>query len=268
MSEDANVLSRAAWEANAAFWDERMGDNGNDFVNLLIWPHARRLLDIRPGERVLDVACGNGLYARRLAALGAWVTAFDFSAAMLDTARQWPVPGPGRLDYHQVDATDRDALLALGEGRYDAAACLMALFDMADIEPLIETLPRLLRPGGRFVFAIIHPSFNGAHVTQMAEQRDEGGNITVRYSIRIDSYLSPRTDMGLAIRGQPRPQPYFHRPLRDVLGLCFRAGLVMDAIEEPAFPAEHPQPGNPLSWGANFHEFPPVLIARLRLPGS
>ena len=38
----------AAWNANAAHWDERMGE-GNDFVNVLIWPTLQRMLDLRAG---------------------------------------------------------------------------------------------------------------------------------------------------------------------------------------------------------------------------
>jgi 2-polyprenyl-3-methyl-5-hydroxy-6-metoxy-1,4-benzoquinol methylase len=71
----ANEETRDAWEQNAAYWDERIGE-GNDFVEVLIWPAVQRLLELQPGECVLDAACGNGLYARRLAALGADVVAF------------------------------------------------------------------------------------------------------------------------------------------------------------------------------------------------
>ena len=39
---------------------------------------------------------------------------------------------------------------------------------------------------------------------------------------------------------------------------------VMDGIEEPAFDETERDPAHPLSWSGNFHEFPPVLVARLR----
>ena len=59
---EANERTQRAWNANAAFWDERMGE-GNDFVNVLIWPATLRLLEPQPGQRILDIACGNGLHA-------------------------------------------------------------------------------------------------------------------------------------------------------------------------------------------------------------
>jgi hypothetical protein len=71
---------------------------------------------------------------------------------------------------------------------------------------------------------------------------------------------------GTAIRGQPEPHLYFHRPLQTLLGACFAQGFVFDALEEHAFPPDHPPGNNPLSWGGNFSEIPPVLVARTRLP--
>src|SRR5512143_547079 len=116
-----NATTRAAWNANAAFWDERMGDDGNDFVNVLIWPSTARLLGLRRGERLLDIACGNGIYSRRLAALGAQVVAFDFAEKLV--ARAKARPGAESINYRVLDATDETALLSLGEGQFDAAVC-------------------------------------------------------------------------------------------------------------------------------------------------
>jgi 2-polyprenyl-3-methyl-5-hydroxy-6-metoxy-1,4-benzoquinol methylase len=146
----ANEETREAWEQNAPFWDRRIGE-GNDFVEVLIWPSVKRLLELCPGEQVLDVACGNGLYARRLAALGAHVVAFDFSENLIALARKRTTEHTDRIEYLVTDATDEAALMTLGERGFDAAICNMALFDIADIQPLMRALARLLRPGGRVV---------------------------------------------------------------------------------------------------------------------
>lgn len=266
----AHEETHEAWERNAAYWDERMGE-GNDFVDLLIWPATRRLLTLAPGEWVLDAACGNGLYARRLAALGAEVVAFDFSTALIERARSRASTVPDaerdRVRYLVLDATDETALLSLGEHAFDAAVCQMALFDMAEIRPLARALTRLLKPGGRFIFSVMHPCFNNPASSHVAEQVDQEGEIVTTYAVKIFDYLSSALHRGAAIRGQPQPQVYFHRPLQVLLGAFFDAGFAMDALEEPAFSPNVPSGRKGLSWGGNFSEIPPVLLARMRAPG-
>jgi 2-polyprenyl-3-methyl-5-hydroxy-6-metoxy-1,4-benzoquinol methylase len=262
--QQANEATRSAWNQNAAFWDERMGE-GNDFVEVLIWPATERLLELRPGERVLDIACGNGLSSRRLAAMGAHVVAFDFSEEMIAYARERTTQYAERIEYLVLDATDEAALLALGEGRFDAAICNMALFDMAEIKPLMRALARLLRPGGRFVFSVLHPCFNSPHMAHVAEMEDREGDIVTVYAVKVFGYLSSTVARAVAMRGQPKPQLVFHRPLQALLGAGFDAGFILDGLEERAFPPDHPAGKNPLGWGPNFSEIPPVLVARMRL---
>ena len=268
--ERANEETRVAWKQNAAFWDARRGE-GNDFVEVLQWPAIERLLALRPGERILDVACGNGLTSRRLAALGAQVVAFDFAEEMIAhaierTAQPGTAGYAGRIQYRVLDATDEAALLALGEGQFDAALSNMALFDMAEIGPLVRALPRLLRPGGRFVFSVIHPCFNSPHMALVGETEDREGDIVTVYSVKVFRYMTPTVTHAAAIRGQPKPQLIFHRPLQVLFGTFFEAGFVLDGLEERAFPPGHPSGREPLSWGGKFSEIPPVLVARMRLP--
>jgi SAM-dependent methyltransferase len=260
-----NEENRAAWDANASVWDARMGDAGNDFFSVLEWPAIVRLLDSERPRRVLDVACGNGLTARHLAALGATVTAFDFSARLVEIARERSAHSTPPIAYHVLDATDERALRTTlcPAGPFDAAVCNMALFDIADIEPLFSMLPDLLRPDGVFVFTLTHPAFNNASCSHVAEERDAGGKIETAYSIKVSRYMMPQQARGLALRDQPVPQVYFDRPLQYYLNLGFRRGFVLDGFEERAFPADHPQ-SHPLGWGGRYSEIPPVLTARFR----
>src|SRR5437868_15323067 len=101
--------TRSIWDDNARWWDDHMGE-GNTWHLSLIAPACERLLAIQPGERVLELACGNGQFARRLADLGAHVTACDFSSAFLERARLRTTEHADRIDYRLMDLTDEEQL--------------------------------------------------------------------------------------------------------------------------------------------------------------
>jgi len=260
-----NDTARIAWQTNARFWDERMAE-GNDFLNLLVWPTVQELLQPQPGEFLLDIACGNGVTSRRLAKTGAQVVAVDFAEEMINLARARH--SSTQVDYRVVDATDPDALRALGLGGFDGALCNMALMDMADTRPLMTALASLLRPAGRFIFSVLHPCFNNPAAVQMGELEDREGVLVTTYSVKISRYMTPFTQAGLAMSGQPVPHPYFHRPLQVLLGEAFSAGFVLDALEERSFPPENSGGSTALSWSGRFSEIPPVLIGRMRPKAS
>ncbi len=241
-----------------------MADEGNDFVNVLCWPAIVRLLDPRPGQRILDAACGNGIYSRRMASLGAEVVAFDFSPELITLARQRDSSLNRNPSYHILDATIETDLQSLGEHTFESALCNMALFDIADVDPLFRSLPKLLKPGGIFVFAVTHPAFNNASAVRMVEQMDVDGEIKEIYSVKISRYMTPYHAHGVALRGQKRSQVYFERPLEYYLNLGFKYGFILDGFEERAFPPNHPQDMQ-LDWGGNFSEIPAVLVARMKM---
>lgn len=259
---DLNVDVRARWDANAEFWDHRMGE-GNLFHTLLVAPSVLALLELTAGERVLEIACGNGQFARQLTALGAHVTATDFSPAMLERARAHREPFNDQIAYRLLDATNERDLKALGEHAFDAVVCNMALMDMAEIDPLFRALSHILTAHGRFVFAIMHPCFNSNNPVFVAEYVDRGGGPMEERALKLTYYLGSRTYYGLAMEGQPAVQYYFHRSLQELLGTAFRAGLSMDGLLEPVF-APDESGSQWRSWG-KYREFPPVLAARLRV---
>jgi len=253
-----------AWDRLAEWWDDKIGD-GNEFQDYLIEPASQRMLGLKAGEQVLDVACGAGRFARRMAGIGAVVTAIDRSERFLNRARDRTIKNNDRIQYLKLDATDRMALLALGEKRFDAAVCTMALMDMSSITPLISTLPALLKPRGRFVFSVTHPVFNSGTARHIAEQYEQDGETIVKSGITVTDYAEPYSYRGFGIPGQPEPQYYFHRPISLLFNTCFSYGFVVDDIEEPVFPEGFRSRNNdPLAF-SRMPLIPPVLVARMVL---
>ncbi len=260
---DHNVESLAAWNANAAFWDDVQGDEGNEWQRTLVFPATLELLLPLP-NRLLELACGNGNFARTAARLGLQVTATDGSAAQLERA-QSRTDDP-RIAYRQVDVTDPDAIADIPGAPYDAAVCNMALMDIADIEPLFAALPALLRPDAPFVCSLLHPAFNLGPATMLFAERfeSEDGQLITRRGVKLSGYASERMQRGIAVVGQPQLQPYFQRSLQTLFTTAFRHGWVIDGLREPTFPLSGPTDhAARLRW-EDVPEIPPVLLVRYR----
>ena len=254
--------NRRIWNVNARWWDDRIGD-GNDFQTLLIEPATERLLEVMAGDTILDVACGAGRFARRMAELGARVVAFDHSAEFIARARE-RTSSDAAIQYQVVDVADAEALLSPGSRRFNKAVCTMAIMDMAKIGPLFKLLSRVLTPSGAFVFSVTHPCFHSAAIQRFAEiYEEEGGQHVMRSGVKVSSYLAPFARKTEGIVGQPEPQWFFHRSISVLFGFGFEAGFVVDGIEEPRLPqAEKPKAG--VRWH-DMPDIPPVMVVRMKL---
>jgi SAM-dependent methyltransferase len=253
--------NRRIWNTNARWWDDRIGD-GNDFQTLLIEPATERLLNVTAGDTILDVACGAGRFARRMAALGAKVVAFDTSSEFIARARE-RTPADASIEFHHLDATRLDEMRSLEANRFTKAVCTMALMDMPEIAPLFRALSQLLPQDASFVFSVLHPCFHSATIQRFAEMYEEGpGRHVIRNGVKVSSYLSPSAHKTEGIVGQPEPQFVFHRPISRLFQLGFDAGFAVDGFEEPGFvPAETPRAG--VKW-QDMPDIPPILVVRMR----
>lgn len=112
---------------------------------------AGRALQLRPGERVLDIACGTGLELRHLRrAIGetGTIVAVDLTPAMLDRARR----RVARHGWRNVQVTQADAArLSFPDASFDAGYCAYALHIIPEYREAIREAMRVLRPGARLV---------------------------------------------------------------------------------------------------------------------
>ena len=108
-------------------------------------------LDLRPGQRVLDLAAGTATSSGALALTGADVVGCDFSLGMLRAAK----PHDG------VELVAGDALrLPFADGAFDAVTISFGLRNTADMDLALRELLRVTRPGGRLVVCeFSHPTW-------------------------------------------------------------------------------------------------------------
>jgi SAM-dependent methyltransferase len=125
-------------------------------VPFVVGPWVPRLLDLadlRPGERVLDVATGTGvvarLAARRLIPGGA-VTGLDLNEPMLTEAKRLPLPPGLTVDWRQGSAL----ALPFADGMYDVVLCQQGLQFFPDRLKALDEMRRVLTAGGRVAVSV------------------------------------------------------------------------------------------------------------------
>jgi ubiquinone/menaquinone biosynthesis C-methylase UbiE len=238
----ADGAGRRWWDANAAeYLDEHGGFLGDD--DFLWCPEGLRESDARllgdvAGRRVLEVGSGAAQCSRWLAAQGALAVATDVSAGMLDAAaavdRRAPDGGPVAGRRAPVPLVQADArALPFPDASFDLAfTAYGAIPFVPDARRVHAEAARVLRPGGRWVCSVTHP-------VRWAFPDDPGER-----GLTADrSYFDRRPYVETDEHGQVLYAEY-HRTLGDHVADVVGAGLVLDAVVEPAWPDGHDR-----TWG-------------------
>ncbi len=123
----------------ASRWEPRDYAKNAAFVPALGAP-VLALLDPKPGERILDLGCGDGVLTEKLVEAGAEVVGVDASDTMIEAAKA------RGLDAHVVDGQSLDF-----DAEFDSVFSNAALHWMLDGEAVARGVFRALKPGGRFV---------------------------------------------------------------------------------------------------------------------
>lgn len=199
--------------AAQAAWDPALYAANAGFVPAL-GNVALDWLDARPGERVLDLGCGDGVLTLKIAALGALVEGIDGDAAMVAAAR-----GKG------LEARHLDARQLADVGQFDAVFSNATLHWIRPPETVIANVARALKPGGRFVGEF------GGH-----------GNIAA-----IRTALAAT----LATRGlMESPDANFYPAADEYAAMLTEAGFVVDKAE--IVPRPTPVPTGMAAWLETF----------------
>jgi SAM-dependent methyltransferase len=221
--------------ANRTWWDgaadEYYAEHG-DFLgdDRFVWgpegldEEDAGLLGTVAGRDVLEVGCGAGQCARWLTAQGARTVGIDLSIGMLRRGRLLAGrPGSPRPALLQADAR----VLPFADRSFDlACSAFGAVPFVADPGRLMGEVARVLRPGGRWVFAVTHP-------IRWAFPDDPGeyGLTASRSYFDRTPYVEEDGD-GRAVYTE------HHRTLGDRIRDLVAAGLVLDDLVEPQWP-EH-----------------------------
>jgi SAM-dependent methyltransferase len=172
-------------------------------------PAMLRLAGDVSGRRILDAGCGSGPLSAALRAKGAVVTGFDVSAAMVDLARE-------RLgEDADVRVADLRAPLPYADAEFDDVVASLVLHYLEDWGRPLAELRRVLKPGGRLILSVNHPS---AYAIVYPEANYFA---LTKYS---EDYLMDAQTVWLT---------FWHRPLHAMTDAFATAGFRIVTVSEP-----------------------------------
>ena len=134
-------------------WAEIYDAEQNPLISL-DEPEVDRVLGDVRGLEIVDVGCGTGRHALRLAAHGARVVGVDFSEGML--ARAHEKEGAAGVSWVVHDVTQ--VPLPLPARAFDRVLCALVLDHIAELAAFFAELGRLCKEEGRIVVTVMHPA--------------------------------------------------------------------------------------------------------------
>ena len=242
-----------SWGAIADWYDGLVEDTADSYQKNVLMPNLIRLVAPKKGMKILDVACGQGYFARAFAQNGADVIACDISLELIKLANEHKADSrttgqlnKGVIEY-QVSASDK--LPFVSDGSMDTAVIVLALQNIEKLSETVQECSRALKVGGKLIVVINHPAFripkNSSWRWEEGNLKNEKSNIKIevpkiagsKMFRRIDAYMSDaqiKVDMtpGEKTNANKKFTISFHRPLQSYFKALNKAGLAVTRLEE------------------------------------
>lgn len=210
-----------SWGKVADWYNNLIEKDKDSYQRKLILPNLIRLVEAKRGEVILDLACGQGFFARELAKLRAKVIGVDISPELINIAEQ-----DKSVEYHVSQAHKLDFLK---NESIDKIVIILSLQNIENTNDVIEETSRVLKKKGKLFMVLNHPAFRIPKESSWGW--DEARKVQYR---RLDSYLSESKE---TIQMHPGDKPWqktisFHRPLQYYFKLLIKNNLLVSRLEE------------------------------------
>jgi ubiquinone/menaquinone biosynthesis C-methylase UbiE len=174
------------------------------------------------GKNLCDLGCGDGHLVNYFSEAGAMVLGLDISEALLALAReQYP-----KASFKQEDA---QSLSTISDASFEILVSNFALMDIPDLLAVYQSVWRVLKPGGRFIFTLTHPCFQAPH----SETLHEEGKFLGR-AIRLYRQEGAwKSSYAQGIRGRVGAH---HRHISSYLNGLIQTGFSLVHFAEPFLP--------------------------------
>jgi ubiquinone/menaquinone biosynthesis C-methylase UbiE len=214
--------TETSWGSAAQWYSNYLEDTDNTYQRQVILPNLLRILDIKKDTNLIDIACGQGFFAREFAQAGAQVMGTDISKELIAEAKKL---SPKDISY-QISPAHK---IAAKDDSFDAATIVLAIQNIENMGEVFAEAARVLKKGGALVMVMMHPSFRIPEHTSWSW--DEQSKTQYR---RVDRYLSASKAKLLVHPGKKNSATTmsYHRSLQDFSKALFKAGFSITRLEE------------------------------------
>lgn len=217
-----NMNQSTSWGKAANWYNNLIENDKNSYQRSLILPNLIRLLDIKRGEVILDLACGQGFFARAFLRLGAEIIGVDISSELINIAKNFK----DNIEYHAASA---DKLDFLENNSVDKIIIILSLQNIENASKVLRETNRVLKPNGKLFLVLNHPAF------RIPKKSSWGWDEKLKTQYRrLNKYLSESKEQ---IQMHPGDKPNektisFHRPLQFYFKTLSNNGFFVSKLEE------------------------------------
>ncbi len=225
---------------NVAEWYHETVEDRASYQRDLIMPNLMRIIEVKRGQKILDLGCGEGLFTRRFAKAGAEVTAIDVALPLVEIAKRAAAMESEHYAFQpRFFVSDATSIPAVADASQDIVVINLALQNMEHPALVLKECARVLKSHGRLILVLNHPAFRIPKASDWAWSTD--GATQYRRMWRYMSESREKIDMAPGSKSGEQTIS-FHRPLQFFVKSIGKAGMAISNMEEWVS-AKKSQPG-------------------------
>ncbi len=212
----------SSWGGVATWYDTHLEESKDTYQEAVIAPNLTRVLEIKKGMKILDLACGQGYFSRIFFGRGAEVVGADISPELISAAQK----RSPKITFHATPAHK----LGFAQGEtFHVVTIVLAIQNIENMQEVFTEAWRVLKPGGRLVLVMNHPVFRNPKATHWVYDKDN--NVQYR---RVDKYLSQSTSVIDMHPGKTTKESTlsYHRSLQDFFKALTKSKFMVSRLEE------------------------------------
>lgn len=210
-----------SWELSHRWYDSIVGEKGHHYHEQVVLPNSLRLLQLKPGDSLLDLGCGQGVLERSLPSHVGYV-GIDAASSLIQSAKK-----KSKRPFYVSDITKP---LSIQEDPFSHATLILVTQNLEHPEAAFKNAAVHLKPQGKLLLVLNHPCFRIPR--QSSWGIDEPKKLQYR---RIDLYMSSLKIPIQTHPGQKESSPStwsFHHPLSFYFQALSQAGFLVETVEE------------------------------------